>query len=341
MSSFWDEFKDLFKTESQLEEERQKKIFDALNKEGEVVDKLKELEKQYNESLPKEEEIDVDALFPKESPLKEIEYTPRSDEDIVEAAKKAVDYDKYKEVGKVDEKYQNAIDALAGDKQEAADTLKQSYANLESLYNELREKANDDALKRGVARSSIASGKQDALSASHLKSASEVESTYGKAIASINENISKLEREKDSALGELDLKYAVELDEKIADLKKERDDTVAQYDKYNNDVRNKNSTYESERQEKIKDYLADIEKNKIAQQKQQAEYESAYGYSGEKLENYNERYKIAFEFYSSLSPDIAVDALKASPNMKYYLGNNYNKLLSVLNSKKDSDKSYF
>lgn len=43
-STIWDEFKNLFKTDQQLEEERQKKINEALSEENSVVDKLKELE---------------------------------------------------------------------------------------------------------------------------------------------------------------------------------------------------------------------------------------------------------------------------------------------------------
>lgn len=341
MSSFWEEFKNLFKTDSQLEEERQEKINDALHKESEVVEKLKELEKQYNDSLPKEEEVDVETLFPKESPYKEIEYTARTDDDIEAEAKKSVDYDKSKAVNNLDEKYRAAIEALDENKSKAKESLQESYANLENLYNELREKANDDALKRGIARSSIAGGKLDALKAAHISGASDAEKVYATTIASINSDISKLERDKDNALGELDLKYAAELDERITALKDERDKTVAQYEKYNNDIREKNNKYESERQTKINDYLEDVEKQKKAKAEEQAKYESEYGYSGAKLDNYSERYKLAYEFYSSLSPDIAVDALKASPNMKYYLGNNYNKLLSALYSREDSDKKYF
>lgn len=92
-TSIWDEIKDLFKTDKQLEEERQRKINDALDAENSVVDKLKDLEKQYNDSLPKDEEPDLNSLFPKDSGLKEIEYTPRSDDDIISAAKKENSYD--------------------------------------------------------------------------------------------------------------------------------------------------------------------------------------------------------------------------------------------------------
>lgn len=340
-SSIWEDFKNLFKSDDQLEEEKRKKIDEALNQENAVVDKLKELEKQYNDSLPKEEEVDLDSLFPKESGLKEIGYTPRTDDDIVKEAQGRIDLSKKQAVNNLDDKYQSAIDALAENKKAAGETLKQSYENLDKLYKQLRENANDNLLKRGIARSSIAAGSMDALDASHLKSASDAESAYSKAVANINDSIAKLERDKDTALGELDLKYAVELEDKINELKAERDKTVEKYEKYNNEIRQKNEAYEENRQKKISDYLKQAEKNKLEKEKQQREYESQYGYSGDKLKNYSERYQVAYDFYSSLSPDIAADALKASPNMKYYLGEYYNKLLSSLQSKDNSQKRYF
>lgn len=340
-SSIWEDFKNLFKSDDQLEEEKRKKIDEALNQENAVVDKLKELEKQYNDSLPKEEEPDIDSLFPKESGLKEIDYTARTDEDIVKEAQDRIDLSKKQAVNNLDDKYQSAIDALSENKKSAGETLKQSYENLDKLYKQLRESANDDMLKRGIARSSIATNNMDALDASHLKSASDAESAYSKAVANINDGIAKLERDKDTALEELDLKYAVELDEKINALKAERDKTVEKYEKYNNEVRQKNEAYEANRQKKISEYLKQSEKDKLEKEKQQREYESKYGYSGEKLKNYAERYQVAFDFYSSLSPDIAADALKASPNMKYYLGEYYDKLLSSLKSNDTSKKRYF
>lgn len=340
-SSIWEDFKNLFKSDDQLEEEKRKKIDEALSQENAVVDRLKELEKQYNDSLPKEEEPDIDSLFPKESGLKEIDYTARTDEDIVKEAQDRIDLSKKQAVNNLDDKYQSAIDALSENKKAADETLKQSYENLDKLYKQLRESANDDMLKRGIARSSIATNNMDALDASHLKSASDAESAYSKAVANINDDIAKLERDKDTALEELDLKCAVELDEKINTLKAERDKTVEKYEKYNNEVRQKNEAYEANRQKKISEYLKQSEKDKLEKEKQQREYESKYGYSGEKLKNYAERYQVAFDFYSSLSPDIAADALKASPNMKYYLGEYYDKLLSSLKSNDTSKKRYF
>lgn len=341
MSSLWDEIKDLFKTDKQLEEERQQKINSALEKESDVSKRLAELEKQYNDSLPKDEEIDFDKIFPTQSGLKEIEYAPESDEDIAKRAQSAIESEKNKSQTKIKDKYQEAVDALNEDKVSARESLADSYSNLSKLYDELKEKANNDSIRRGLGRSSVATNRIDELDKQHFSSAIDVEKAYTREVANIESEISKLQRDKDNALEQLDLKSAADLDESIAKLKSERDAKVEEYEKYNNDVRKKNESFQEDRQKKIDAYVKAAEEEKKAKEKEQQEYESKYGYSGEKLENYSERYRIAYDFYSALSPDIAVDALKASPSMKYYLGNMYDRLLSSLQSKKKEQKFYF
>lgn len=210
------------------------------------------------------------------------------------------------------------MDALNEDKVSARESLADSYSNLSKLYDELKEKANNDSIKRGLGRSSVATNRIDELDKQHFSSATDAEKAYTREVANIESEISKLQRDKDNALEQLDLKSAADLDESIAKLKSERDAKVEEYEKYNNDVRKKNESFQEDRQKKIDAYVKAAEEERKAKEKEQQEYESKYGYSGEKLENYSERYRIAYDFYSALSPDIAVDALKASPSMKYY-----------------------
>lgn len=340
-SSIWEEFKDLFKTEEQKAKEKQEKINSALNAESDIVSKLQELEKQYTDSLPKDEEYDLEKLFPSDSGLREIEYTPRSDKDIETSAKNEITYDKYNAKDEVERKFQSAQKALEDGKSAANENLQESYANLAKLYDELRNKAQDDSLKRGMARSSVITSQLNDLSQAHIAAAGDQEKIYLKTVADIDGNIAALQQDRESALENLDVKYAIELDNRINELKAERDATVKEYEKYNNDIREKNAAYAKEREEDIAQFLKNKEKEKLAAEEEQREYEKKYGYSGEKLENYSKRYEIAYDFYKSLSPDIAVAALQASPNMKYYLGEFYEKLLSVLQTDQTNQKRYF
>ena len=342
--SFWDELKDLFKTDDQKDDEQKRKLDEAKAGEDELEKKLAELDAKFQEKKV-EPVYDLDALFPKDSGLKEIEYSSRTDEDIVSSATKSVDFDIAKDRNKLESDYASSVAALEKSKNQAGKSLKESYRNLENVYNELRQKAENDAIKRGVARSSIILSKLADLDEAKMLSAGEIEGAYQDTIGDINTKINSLERDKDNALAELDLKYADELAKNIADLKAERDDVVAQYEKYNNTIREKQTKYETQRQSNIEKFLKEKEEERAAEEKAQEAYEKEHGYQGEKLAEYQNRYNLAYDFYMSLSPDIAVDALKSATNMKYYLGNYYDKLLSVLNSRatnvSGTKKKYF
>ncbi|MDE6060171.1 MAG: hypothetical protein K2G31_01695 [Clostridia bacterium] len=337
--SIWDEIKDLFKTDSQKAEERQKEIDNALSQEKGIVDQLAALEKEYKDSLPPEEEIDLEKLFPSDSGLRELEYSVDSDEDIAARAEKESAYNKQVEVNGLEDRYQKQLSALDGTGEKATQSLQDGYKQLEELYNELRKRSENDTLKRGLARSSIATNQLSNLDAARLANTGELQASYNAAMNDIAMRINELEANRETALSELDLKYAVELDERISKLKAERDKTVEKYEEYNRNIREKNDEYAKQRDEDIAEYLKNREEEKIKAQEAQAQHEKKYGYSGEKRENYAKRYEIAYNFYSSLSPDIAADALAASPNMKYYLGEYYNTLMSAL-KKSQKNQTY-
>ena len=164
-----------------------------------------------------------------------------------------------------------------------------------------------------------------------------VKKAYDIEMDSISNQIEILLSEREAALEALDLQYAGDVKNKIDSLTEERDKLTKEYAEYNQKVLEKQKDYAIEREKQINDYLEE----KAQQDKIKAEYEKEFGYSGEKKENYEQRYKIASDFYNSLSADIAVDALKASPTMKYYLGIYYDTLLDNLNNRKIGQKKYF
>lgn len=333
--SFWDEFKDLFKTDSQRAEEKQNQINNALEQEKALTEQLAALEKEYNDSLPKEEEIDFEKLFPISTGLKEIEYALDSDEDIAERAKTENALGKQQATNALQNKYGSQAEVLEESKKNASENLKEGYAQLQELYDQLRKRSENDSIKRGIARSSIATGTLDNLDAARMKGASSLRESYNDTVNNIDGNIAKLEADLDNALEELDIKYAVELKNRIAELQNERDKKAKEYEEYNAKVRKQNSENERKREEDIADYLKKREKEKADAEEEQAKYESKYGYTGAKQENYAKRYDAAYEFYSSLAPEIAADALEASPNMKYYLGAYYDTLLNALSGRSE------
>ena len=164
MASFWDEFKDLFKTDSQRKEERQNEIAAALEAEKAVTDRLAELDREYRESLPEEPEPDLDALFPESLGLEKVEHTPATDEELAARAQAGVDYEKAAEKRDLEHGFGLTEQALDDRADDAREDLDARYRELGELYEELRKQTDNDAIRRGVARGSIRSSAQQALS---------------------------------------------------------------------------------------------------------------------------------------------------------------------------------
>ncbi len=338
MGSFWEELEDAFKTKSERDEERSEELRNALEAEKEVTKQLEELEKQYQKYLnSQKKDVNLDELFPPTLGLEKIEFTPESDQSITDRANAEISANKTKDVGKTESKYSSKISDVEKDMFSATVDKHEKDDEIYKAFTQQKKNQRNDSIKKGMARGSVLTSLLDDIVADETKSYEEVESAYISTIQSLNKEMEALEIERDKAMNELDLKYATELKEKIAELKEDRDAIVAKYTKYNNSVDEKERNYAIQRQEDIAKYLDEQRKDQAKREEEQRQYEAKYGYSGEKLKNYSERYNLAFEFYMSLSADIAAEALAASPNMKFYLGNYYDKLMDELVKRQNSN----
>ncbi len=328
--NIWDEIKDYLTPESKQEEERRKKTEQAVKESRELEDELAKLEKEYTDSLPKEEAPDLEALFPSDSGLREKAYTPPTDSEIVQAAADEVRERKIDETDKVEDKYRKQQDSLDKDRRKAEDTLSSAFDKLKALFEDYSEDAKSSAVENGTSRGSIISSQIDALERQRDEGEAQARRDFLASSEEISSELRRLEAERSKALDELNIKYASELNDRIEELKAQRQKDIEQTEKYNANIRKQQAEYDRKREESVAEYLDELEKKKEQERAKQEQYEQKYGYSGEKQENYLKRYELAYDFYTSLSPEIAADALKASPNMQHYLGYYYDKLLQIL-----------
>lgn len=333
MATFWDEVKDLFKTKKQKDEEKSEALKNALESEKGITEQLENLDKEYKAN--KYDYADeIAELFPENLGLEKIDYSVESDDEIQSRAKSESDAKRAQKTGDIEEKYSDQLDEYIAKKQGAESSAKEKEKDLENLYAELKEKQKNASIKKGVNRGSILSSLISQISANENADVEKVQKAYADTVDAIDMQIKSLDDARENALEELDLTLASELKDKIAKLKSERDKTVASYVKYNNSVEEKERAYATKRAENIEDFLAKKET-------EEKEREEKYGYSGDKLDNYSKRYNIAYDFYMSMSPEIAASALDASPNMRYYLGQYYDKLMSELEKRGNSVKKYY
>ncbi len=197
--------------------------------------------------------------------LNEIEYTPPTDEYLAVEAENSLANDRADQIQAIRDRSENEVkqntavrDAYISDRDGERATLAENYeAAVRAVDN--------DAIKRGLARSSVAAVGRSELESEYLKRNADVEKSYGKKIAELDGEIAAADGKLRAALDDFNLSYATRLNQKIAELKAERDQKIERVTSFNNSVREKQAKLEADKLKTESDlYSAAIEQKKKA-----------------------------------------------------------------------------
>ncbi|MBE5734879.1 MAG: hypothetical protein E7361_00275 [Clostridiales bacterium] len=209
-------------------------------------------------------------------------------------------------------------------KQKAEDTYNMSKANAKEYYEKVREDASQDALRRGLSRSSIIINKLDAFDKAELDRYNALNDELNASINEIDNSISSLKSQQTDALRNFDIEYAVKLQDKInskiEELEKKQEEVI----KYNNEIAEKENEYNT----KYAQLLEDLQQSNWDKEKELMEYAGKYGVN--MLSNYKatQKYNIAEKYLDNISSADAVHLLKNNAELRELLGNsNIDKLL--------------
>ena len=154
--------------------------------------------------------------------------------------------------------YNLNIEKINSDNSNNIETLKNSIATQTENANQLKEKvannidevkqdASNDALKRGLARSSIVINKLNAFDNAKINEYNKIDEELTTAVNKINTEIDGLNLEKEQALKEFDITYAAKLNEQINTLTEELAQKQAEITKYNNEIAQIEAEYEKDK----------------------------------------------------------------------------------------------
>lgn len=147
-------------------------------------------------------------------------------------------------VDKINSESEDKKNRLNQSKNDLKNTFDEGVESLNSYYESVKEKTSNDALKRGLSRSSIVVNKLDAFSDEQLKNFNKLNEEYSSNINSINFELQSLESEKKKALNNFDIEYAYKLNEKISNLTDDLNKKQAEVIKYNNEIAEIEADYE-------------------------------------------------------------------------------------------------
>ncbi|MCH5164796.1 MAG: hypothetical protein J1G01_00140 [Clostridiales bacterium] len=274
----------------------------------ELEEQIKQLEKADShatrESLPS-------------TKLDELSYTAPSDEYLEAQAEKSLQG--YKSSGEKSIRENSENEAKARARQREA-YLKGRDGDIAALGDSYRAAAlaiDNDAMKRGLARSSIAAAGKSELESEYLKRNADIVDTYGKKIAELDSEIAAADSKLRAALDDFNLTYATKLNEKIESLKSERDKKVEEVTKYNNEVRAKQAALDQSRLKTESDLYS-------AALSQEQKENSLDGISPEKRDEiYRSVYDKMDEYLSSMTPQQAKLEIRNHTMYRKHLSNYY------------------
>ena len=269
----------------------------------------------YTDVIGKIDEIEK-SLEPEKPSLGEnktydrLTYDAPSDEQITETAKSGLEDYRKKGVESVENEIAALIEKYASDKAGNSGSYQKTLKSLSEAYEAAIEEARYDALKRGLARSSVAANTTAALVGERAAKTAEAAAEYEAAQADVD-----VKRQK--AMDDFDIAYTAKLTEEINKLRSEREKLKTEALKYNN------SLTEKENKEKIDKAKAesDLYTEQLAQKK--AEEKLAEGDTATKEKRYQQIYTVLRDKLLTMSPQEAKQEITNNPIYSSYLSKSY------------------
>ena len=206
-------------------------------KKKEVFSKLKELENSYQK--------ETGGKVEKPLQLERLTYSRPDDEELYEKAKASV-AEKYAQkrasaLSDAEKKKQSFSSQIS----DIESQLEKDNSSLDSAYSSATDKINADVMKRGIQRSSIASGKIAELEEGKLADKLSLNLSSKQKADKIRAQIDALSLELDEVLKKADEDELSESQTKFEELKKESDEKSDAVKKYNNTLEEKEVKYNS------------------------------------------------------------------------------------------------
>ncbi len=211
------------------------------NTEKDYTDVLDKIDELYESTEPQKPRLDEASSYER------MTYDAPTDEEIAASAESSLA--SYAAAGKssIDNEIASLIEKYGSEKSANGAAYQNTLKSLNEAYERAVEEVNNDALRRGLARSSIATGNAAALSREKASASAVAAADYEKVNAEIDAEIAGLEAKRQKAMDEFNIAYTAKLTEEINRLKEEREKKKAEVIKYNNTLSEKENEYAIDR----------------------------------------------------------------------------------------------
>jgi len=262
----------------------------------------------------------VDA--PESLGLEKVEVPEKSEEELVTLAKNSLEQNYNTQKNNTTTSFEKQIEDIINSKKSLTDSASKQTTEINEIYDRSVAQTEEQALKRGLARSSIVINQLSTIEGDRANQLATILNTLQSSLDINQSKISQLEKQKDQALSELDVEYALELQDQI-------EKTTQEYQKQRQEAIDFNNSIAKLEAE----YKLDLDKQKQAKQKQTIEMNEKYGVNHTQNIIAQKQFEFLKNYYDTLEPSFALDQFLTSSSLKSILGNNYSTLYQYLSKR--------
>lgn len=234
-------------------------------KKDELLDALNNISNNFN--------VNSSVEIPQKLTLERKEFEPKSEEEILKQAQNLLENYKTEQEKAITDEFKQKENQLF----ENSEILKKNNdlqkEQLNSYYENAKQKASDEALKRGIARSSIVINQLNAFDQDQIEKYKQLDQELTNKINAIEFEIAGLQGELDKALNDFNVTYAVKLQEKINDLNRDLEKQQQSIIEYNNEIALK----EAEFNKKLAELQEELQKSNFNKNTDLIEIYGKYG----------------------------------------------------------------
>lgn len=288
-------------------------VYKFTSKNDDIIEKLKNVDKKYSYNYNEPSSID----------LKKMEYETLSDSEIETKAKNSLAEYYNQGVEKINSQNTDKISSI--DKKIESEKLdtQNSKDNINKYYDKAKESASNEALKRGLGRSSIILNKLESYDKEKINNLIDLDKQLSTKINTLNTEKDTLISQKENALKSFDIEYALKLSNKISSIKDEIALAEKEAIKYNNDIALKQASYE-----------LNAESNRIKNTKSLLEYEKEYGEDALESAKISEKFDIAYDYLMTLSKEDAINFIDTNVDFQKELAGKTVRLKQLMKNRK-------
>lgn len=171
-----------------------------------------------------------------------------SDETIAAKAESAFKEYENQTLKGIEEEMKAQREKLGADKENAQKTNRETQLGIDETYDGARRNTENDALKRGLARSSIAINRVADVEKARADKQAQTQQAYADMLSTLDGELSDLDVKRQRAINDFNISLAVKIQEKMDELKQKRETANREALQYNNSIAEKQAKAAADKQ---------------------------------------------------------------------------------------------